>query len=363
MSVFVFDSETLDMIRYILAIQRFKEYLVGPQGLIEYLCVLSFEKVLIQTGLKFSKFQKENSQAIRMYDIVRFLQQKNLISPTLANELSTYVNFHGSLMTTGIQMSQEKANQKAIEILLFLCKEAGINKDDELKKRTFEDIATLRTWYSSENENYEIVESDFDNLDKLYEKCPFIQREVEKRLVVPLKRAQMSGFTPNSGGIWLPFVTRETPDDRGHIDRASIGVSFTPIDVRIGLNFGSQAHKYRIKYYELLLNGELTNMFESLNSKATGYCLCDTFWYYHVRNIQSLQWSLTLYGSTKFAIERAIEEVQQLEGNPFSANRYLISKIINRRPEDFTYIVKGLIDEISKVLNELYPALAVIDKT
>ena len=32
MSVFVFDQDTIGMIRYILALQRFKEYSVGPQG-------------------------------------------------------------------------------------------------------------------------------------------------------------------------------------------------------------------------------------------------------------------------------------------------------------------------------------------
>ena len=362
MSVFVFDNDTLDMIRYILAMQRFKEYLVGPQGLNEYLCALSFEKVLIQTGLKYPKFQKENLRDMRIYEVVRFLQQKNLISPTLANQLSEYVDFHDSLMRTGTKIAPEKTNPKAQEILQFLCTAAGINRDEELKKRTFEDIATLRTEQSSENKKYEVVESDFDNLDNLYEKCPFIQREIEKRLTVPLKRAQISGFAPNTGGIWLPFVTSETPDKRGLIDRASIGVSFTPTDIRVGLNFGSQAHKYRIRYYELLLNGELMNEFESLNRKATGYCLCDTFWYYHIRNIQSLQWSLTLYGTTRVAIERAIEETKQLEGTPLTANMYLISKVINRRPEDFTYIVKGLIEEISKDLNELYPILALIDK-
>ena len=238
----------------------------------------------------------------------------------------------------------------------------GINKGEELKKRIFEDFASLRTEQSSENKKYEVVESDFDNLDELYRKCPFIHNEIEKRLAAPLKRAQISSFAPNTGGIWLPFVARETPDKKGHIDRASIGVSFTPLGIRIGLNFGSQAHKYRIKYYELLLNGELMNEVEALNRKATGYCLCDTFWHYHIRNIQSLQWSLTLYGSTKIAIERAIEETKQLEANPMTANRYLISKIIERRPEDFTYVVRGLIGEIIKDLNELYPIIALIDK-
>jgi hypothetical protein len=33
MQVFVFDQGTTGMIRYILALQRFKEYSVGPQGI------------------------------------------------------------------------------------------------------------------------------------------------------------------------------------------------------------------------------------------------------------------------------------------------------------------------------------------
>jgi hypothetical protein len=223
-------------------------------------------------------------------------------------------------------------------------------------------FAGFRAEQSSDSKTYEITESDFDDFDKLYEKCPLIQREIEKRITVPLKRGQISGFAPCSGGIWLPFVTQETAEKNAHINRATIGVSFTPISIRIGLNFGVQAHKYRIRYYELLLNGHLTSIFELLNRKATGYCLCDTFWHYYIRNIQSLQWSLILYGSTKIAIEGAIEETKHLKGNPLTANRYLIGKVINRQPEDFNYVVNGLVNEISNDLNELYPVLALIDK-
>jgi len=349
------------MIRYILAMQHFKEYSVGPQSLSEHLCVLALERVLIQTGLKFPKFQKENASNIRILEVVRFLQQKNLINSSCADRLSEYVVFNDSLMSSGTQITGQATNQKAQEVLQFLCTEAGIKIDEELEQRTFENIATLSA-RSSDNEGYEVLESDFDNLNKLYVKCPSIQREIEKRLNVPLKRAEISGFTPNTGGIWLPFVTDNTSEKRANIDHASIGVSFTPIDIRIGLNFGSQAHKHRIRYYELLMDGKLTNELESLSRKVTGYCLCDTFWYYHIRNIQSLQWTLTLYSSTKMAIERAIEETKQLEGSPLTANKYLLSKVMSRQPEDFTYVVKGLIEEISKGLNDLYPVLAMIEK-
>jgi len=363
MSVFVFDQDTIGMIRYILALQRFKEYLAGPQGLYENLCAVSFNRVLIQTGLKFPKFQKENPSDIRVYEVIRFLEQKSHIDPTTAQKLREYIDFHDSLINASSQTAPKKANLQAQEILRFLCIEAGLDQDEELKNRTFEDIATLGTKLPSANENYEkLVDSDFDNFDKLYEKCPALRLEIGKRLTTSLQGAQISGFTPNTGGIWLPFVTLETQDNRALVDGASVGVNFTPVDIRIGLNFGSQAHKYRIRYYEMLLNGELMDEFESLNRKDTGYCLCDTFWHYNIRNLQSLQWCLTLYGSTKINIENAIEETRQLEGTLLTANKYLISKVIKRSREDFAYVLNGIVDEISKTLNELYPTIERINK-
>ena len=364
MSVFVFDQDTIGMIRYILALQRFKEYSVGPQVLVDYLCTVSLDRVLIQTGHKFPKFEKEDPGDVRVYEVIRFLEQKNHISPTTAKKLREYVDFHDSLMLSSFQTASKKGNPKAQEILQFLCTEAGLDQDEELKNRTFEDIATLGTRRPSTDEKYEkLVESDFDNLDKLYLKCPALQLEIQKRVTTSLQGAQISGFTPNTGGIWLPFVRCETPENRALVGRASVGVAFTPVDIRIGLDFGSQAHKCRSRYYEMLMNGELLNELESLNRKDTGYCLCDTFWYYQIRNIQSLQWVLTLYNSTKMTIEKVIEETKQLEGTPLTANKYLISKVIRRRPEDFTYIIEGIVDEIAKTLNELYPTIECIEKS
>ena len=49
--------------------------------------------------------------------------------------------------------------------------------------RTFEEIATLGTKRSAATENYEkLVESDFDNLDKLYLKCPALQLRNRKKI-------------------------------------------------------------------------------------------------------------------------------------------------------------------------------------
>ena len=361
MSVFIFDKETVEIIRYLLAMKRFKEYTVGPKGLDLHLCTLALEKVLLQTGLNYPKFQKENLKDIKDYEIVKFLQQKDIISTNVANQLTEYIHLQGALIRTGAQLVSEASIAKANELLRFLCVEAGINPEKELGEREFEDIVTHKVVQPSD-QTIDLEDSDFDTLDLLYGKCGRIQKEIAKKLTVPLKPAPMSGFTPNTGGIWLPFTSKEASDKRGQIDGAFLGVTFTPHGIRIGLDFGAQAHKYRIKYYDLLLNGKLSSEIEALSRKATGYCLCDTFWHYHLRNIQSLQWCLTLYGSTRYAFETAIEETKQHEGKLLTAHRYLISKVIERRPEDFTYIVKGIVNEASRDLNELYPVLALINE-
>jgi hypothetical protein len=200
MSVFVFDTDTLDMIRYMLALEHFKKYLIGPQGLNEHICALSLERVLIQTGLKFPQFQKANPREIRLYDIVRFLQQKRLVSPTIANELSQYVDFHDSLIQKGSQTTAAEKANKAQEILRFLCTEAGIKQEKELKNRTFQEIANLAKKPPAANQTYEIIESDFDILEQLYEKSTILQHEIQRGLKTPLREAQISGFTPNTGG-------------------------------------------------------------------------------------------------------------------------------------------------------------------
>jgi hypothetical protein len=307
--------------------KRFKDYSIGPKGIELHLCTLALERVLIQTGLNYPKFQKENPREVRIHDIIRFLGDKKLVNPTLTNQLTEYVTLQDTLMRTGAQVTNEAVQTKANELLRFLCTEAGINTEKETREREFEDIATLKAGQSFENRAFEIDESDFDTIDRLYYKCAFIQKEIEKKLTVPLKAAKLSGFTPNTGGIWLSFVSKEASEKRGHIDGAYLGVTFTPGSIRIGLDFGVQAHKYRIKYYDLLLNGKLSSEVEALSRKATGYCLCDTYWYYHVRNIQSLQWCLTLYGSTMLAFSNAIEETKQQEGKSLTAHRYLISKV------------------------------------
>lgn len=354
MSAFVFDEHTQRLLHYLLAIQHFAEYRVGPPGLTQRLCAQAFQRTLLQTALRYPKFQKDKPHEINLKDIIRFLQKNKHITPDVANKLMNFLEFHNSLYT-GVPPDNP---EKALEILQFLCAEAKISSD--APNRSFHDIASRKM--NPTTLECRLEDSDFDNLDALYPKCFSLQQEIQRKLTVPLKATQPSSFTPNTGGIWIPFVMKDRAGYREPVDVASLGVAFTPLGVRIGLNFGSQAHKDRISYYRLLAEGELSDVLETLHRKATGYCLCDTFWHYHTRNIQSLQWCLTLYESTKVTIEHAIDETIQLQGVPLTGHRFLVSKLVERRPEDFTYVLPGLINEVPKVLDELYPILERISK-
>jgi hypothetical protein len=64
-----------------------------------------------------------------------------------------------------------------------------------------------------------------------------------------------------------------------------------------------------------------------------------------------------LYGSTKVAIEQAMDETKQQEETVLTGHRYLVSKVIERRPEDFEYILQGIVNMVPKALDELYPIL------
>ncbi len=206
MSVFVFDKDSTDTIRYLLAMKHFSEYTIGPQGIDLQLCALTLERVLIQTGLNYPKFQKEKQSDLKIFDIVKFLSQKNIVNSSVANQLFEYINFHDSIIRTGAKITNEVAHTMASQILRFLCAEAGISMEKEIQEAAFEDITNHKIGQSLKNEAFEVEEADFDNLNRLHYKSAQIQNEILKKLTVPLKPAKVSGFTPYTGGIILPFI-------------------------------------------------------------------------------------------------------------------------------------------------------------
>lgn len=364
MPLFKFDQDTENMLMYSLALFNFRGYVSGFEDLVKYLAALSFERVMFQTGLKFEKFRNINPRDVKISDIINFLEEKEQIDKAKAKKLRRYWDFRNAIMHTRSSMSKEQIDLVTKEILRFLCEEAGIDFDEQLRRTTFEDISTFGKGSTISVEEFRgIYDSDFDNFIMLYKKCAALQREINRLITgkLGLKPEQISSFIPNSGGIWLPWVKEKIPNKRAHIHRASLGIAFTPINIRIGLDFGNKAHLHREKYYELLLKEELKEELKSLRISSQRYIFYDTFWYYHIRNTRPLEWYFEIDMTGKQKIEEAIRETKLLEGKPLTANKFLIGRVIDRNSEEFPQILNNIIEEAAKTIEELYPILEKIE--
>ena len=183
----------------------------------------------------------------------------------------------------------------------------------------------------------EIYDSDFNDLDVLYEKCKYLHFKRLRDFLSPLrlKPEEMSELIPTTGTIWLPWVARE-PDRRTHIRTIVLGASFTPTFVRIGIDFGSEAYEAKKTYYTLLLNG---NFDSQLNKLDNEYYLIDTFWFNYVSKKQPIKDYCSMKTrefklKIKIALEETIEKAKTK--TPMKGHQFLIGKIFKRGTKEFS---------------------------
>jgi len=267
---------------------------------------------------------------------------------------------------------------------------------------------------------FKITKYDFDTFDRLYKKAHKlaleIQGNVEEELGLTL--ADISEFVPSSGAIWLRWAKGKDSSERVHTRKALLGVTFTPCDIRMGLDFGSNAHQPKRKYYELLLERKLEEeiralyeldrqYFRSKTASVTvssasrlkkpptsrtrpGYCFYDTFWHYHIRNLREVSWygesstgwMLSRTGMIRdveealfpyflpyhepcpllaWVIEKALKELQQQGEKPMTGHKLLVGRVIKRGSEEFPKMLGNISNEIVNTFRELSPILARIE--
>ena len=87
----------------------------------------------------------------------------------------------------------------------------------------------------------------------------------------------ISSVDETSGYVWLAAnLKRETDDHlRDRVRQASASVVATPLDVRIGIEFGGEAHSFREDYYTFLKTQE----FRDFIGRNDGLHLFDVDWY------------------------------------------------------------------------------------
>jgi len=192
----------------------------------------------------------------------------------------------------------DKSNiEKLPELLKYICIRIGLTYKDEYRTKELEYVAGLPNVLPPNIEYMQILESDFDNFKALNEKRVGFQNRITQALETEkLAPEDISGFNLNTGSIWLPWVRQQDAEYyaeqskssgsklRTRTFKASLGIVFSPCNIRIGLDFGGYAYESKEKYYRLLLENKFREELELLYSTNKGYTFYDTYWFYYLRN-------------------------------------------------------------------------------
>ncbi|MEM3550905.1 MAG: hypothetical protein QXQ94_08800 [Candidatus Bathyarchaeia archaeon] len=358
MPLYVANDETINMIRYALGVFKYRDYLSGFSELSAYLASLSFERTILQTGVKFGLDREFGAFRYEITDVINFLRKKQLIDESEYKKLVFCRDFRNNVMHKGATTTEIQETKK---ILKTLCEMIGLALDEELEKREFEDILSFGKRPTVKREFSIIQDSDFDNFIILYEKALALHFNLEKPLsLLGLKPEEVSEFVPNSGGIWLPWVLGES-GGRSHIRRATLGITFTPNSIRVGIDFGSKAYKAKQQYYSLLLENKIDEVLSKLTE--SNYLFYDTYWYYHIRNLRAIQKYFDSSQEIKHELHITLEEVNETLNRlkPMAGHKFLIGKIFQRNTAEFTKVIESLPNTISNIFNDLRPLLKKIE--
>ena len=360
MPLYSVDSETRNMITYAVSVYKFRNHLSGFGDLSAYLTALSFEKIIRQTGRKLNleselKFWEE----ITSKKVMEFLRNGDLVSEREYEDLKKCRDFRNKIMHEGLHCVTIEETKEALQ---KVCEMAEISFEKQLERREFEDILSFGERKIKPKSYKKIRESDFDEFISLYDKCVSLQQELEKNLgSLSLVAEEISEFVPTSGGIWLPWVL-EHAGSRSHMKRITLGITFTPSSIRIGLDFGSKAYDPKKQYYKLLMEGKFDPLLSRL---PQGYSLYETYWYYHVRGVTNLRQYVQPADSPLFRhqIKEAYKEIGDkiLRREKMTGHKFLIGKIINRTGTEFEEVLLNLEDIVCKTFEHLVPILKMVE--
>lgn len=197
----------------------------------------------------------------------------------------------------------------------------------------------------------EIRDEDFEDL--MHMRQHFLQlagilKQEVLRHYPNLELDIVSSVDGTSGHVWLAVNLKKTCDDhlRDRVRQASASVLATPLDLRISLDFGGEAHSFRDDYYSFLKTGE----YREFVLRNSGLCLFDVDWY---SSIISCLPACRHVGSAAFelALDRARARLKSYAeaGRIISWDRLLTGYVLNRQPLSYADIVEKL-----QVIIEVY---------
>lgn len=248
-----------------------------------------------------------------------------------------------------------------------LCVIRGVNNHQLTNGMDHEDYRRLRKKFSYSGTQIHpatlaklfsgFSQQDFRNLNEMRNTLSYLRERLApwcERLNPPLYFDEISEAT--SAYVWLAAV-RTLKSERPKIDQPSISVLATNNDVRLYLDFGGRCKAERKRYYHLLLNKKID---ASLKELGSDYCIFDTYWYFNIENIMTIQQFADRREHGHILDENILARVaefeEQLEGKrTITENKLLIGRIISR--DEVINAGVGFVQKVESAIEKLHPII------
>jgi len=348
-----------DMIRLAVGLYKYSERVDGFLEQSLYWSSMSFEYIIRCTYGKESHRKELNEIIIDMCDS---LKGTNSERETLFQSLDGLRRIRNKMFHPEGAISDHEAKS----LLSYVCKMGGCEFDSLLKEITYEQVRQLRNRVfkipsvlpgAKIPDQPDICESDFDDLEVLYEKCKCLHYNKLVTYLSPLRLEpeEMSELIPTTGAIWLPWVLGQS-GKRRHVRTIVLEVRFSPERVRVGIDFGSEAFEAKAAYYNLISAGKLNGHLERLARRD--YCFYDTYWYFHVRNVRPVKDCYPLgMEEIKSGIESALFEIEMKRHRRIlmKGHQLLIGKIFARGSKEFNQFLTRIPETVKEIFYDLVP--------
>lgn len=201
-------------------------------------------------------------------------------------------------------------------------------------------------------------QQDFRNLNEMRNTLSYLREKLApwcERQKPSLHFDEISEAT--SAYVWLAAV-RTMASERPKIDQPSISILATNHDIRVYLDFGGRCKDERKRYYHLLLNKKLDPLLKSLDRN---FRIFDTYWYFNIENIMTIQQFVERREHWEFADEnilaRLAEFEAQLDGKrTISENKLLIGRIFSQ--DEVVAAGVGFAHQVESVIAKLHPIIS-----
>lgn len=247
-----------------------------------------------------------------------------------------------------------------------ICTVRSLNRHQLSVELDGEDLRRLRKKFSSSvpSSNCSALgklfvgfsEQDFRNLHEMRNTLNYLKEKLTSHcngLKPALFFDEISETT--SAYVWLAAV-KSLDGERPKIDQPSLSILATNHDVRVYLDFGGRCKKERKRYYHLLLNKKLDPLLKSLGSD---FRIFDTYWYFNLENIRTLQefYELREHGTltNEEDLKRQVAEFEFLldEKRTVPENKLLIGRIFPK--EEVIPAGSGFAKEVCLTISKLHP--------